>query len=78
MHLFVIFIGAGSTNTVVTTSMLNWEKNIEDMPLKKEVAVKTKAVEKSEEMFMIDEDEMYIASLSGSSSLVDKDYYVVI
>eukprot|EP00596_Hydrurales_sp_CCMP1899_P000960 CAMPEP_0119034622 /NCGR_PEP_ID=MMETSP1177-20130426/1627_1 /TAXON_ID=2985 /ORGANISM="Ochromonas sp, Strain CCMP1899" /LENGTH=310 /DNA_ID=CAMNT_0006992189 /DNA_START=224 /DNA_END=1157 /DNA_ORIENTATION=- len=70
--------GAGTTNTLVTSSMLNWEKVVEDMPQKKEVAVKSKAVKTSEESFMIDEDEMYIASLSGSRSLVEEDYFVVI
>ena len=63
------------SNTIVTTSMLNWEKNKVDIPQKLEQIVKNKIAKNSDANFYIDDEEMFVAS---RGYMVDEDYFVVL
>jgi hypothetical protein len=69
---------AAVSNTIVTTSMLNWEKNKEEIPQKEAQPVKSKVVKNSGDSFFIDDEEMFIASKGNSNSAVEDDYFVVL
>lgn len=66
------------SNTIVTTSMLNWEKNKEEIPQKEAQPVKSKVVKNHGDSFFIDDEEMFIASKGNSNSAVEDDYFVVL
>ena len=62
-------------NTIITTSMLNWEKNKVHIPQKLEQIVKNKIAKNSDANFYIDDEEMFVAS---RGFMVDEDYFVVL
>ena len=66
------------SNTIVTASMLNWEKKKDEIPQKEAQVVKPKVVKVNDEAYFIDEEEMFIASRSTASSMVEEDYFVVL
>lgn len=64
------------SNTIVTASMLNWEKSKEEIPQIIESAAKPKTVDVKEgNSFYIDGQLMFVAS-RGASNL--EEYYVVL
>ena len=63
------------SNTIVTASMLNWEKSKEEIPQKITRTVKPEVVDDNDRKFFIDEEMMYVASNGGNSKM---EYYVVL
>ena len=66
------------SNTIITASMLNWEKTKEEIPQKLAQPIKSKVVKSNDEAFFIDDEEMFIASKSLAKTMAEEDYFVVL